>query len=145
MGVRVGTLAKRVEKAQMVVPGGEGEADEYINLEFRPGALTLGALSRLHEAAATNEMDPGAFEELLKPILVSWDLLDDDGTPLPITREGLHKLPMEFIGELVLVLSSNAKIDEDAGKASDATSQQTGEQAASPIGISSSEPPVTSA
>jgi hypothetical protein len=134
MGVKVGTLAKRVEKARMVVPGDEGQEDEYVNLEFRPGALTLGALSRLYEAAKADTFDPEAMEEMLKPILVSWDLLDDDGSPLPITREGLHKLPMEFVGELITVLAGNAKVDDAEGKASDVTLQLTESSERPPIG-----------
>jgi hypothetical protein len=134
MGVKVGTLAKRVETARMTVPGGEGEEDEYVNLEFRPGALTLGALSRLYEAAKADTFDPEAMEEMLKPILVSWDLLDDDGSPLPITREGLHKLPMEFVGELITVLAGNAKVDDAEGKASDVTLQLTESSERPPIG-----------
>lgn len=131
MGVRIGTLAKRVEKTQMRV--GEGEED-VVNLEYRPGALTLGALSKLHDAAKANVFDPTALEDLLKPIIVSWDLLDDDGEPLPIDRSGIHKLPVEFVGELVAVLAEGAKVDEAEGKASDVTLRQTDDSVASPIG-----------
>lgn len=142
MGVKVGTLAKRVENARIVVGPEEGEV---VNVEFRPGALTLGALDELQQAALQKTFNPVVFETLLKPILVSWDLLDDDGSPLPITREGLHKLPLEFIGELVSVLSSNAEVAEGEGKDSDATSQQTDDSVASLTGTSSSVQAGTSA
>ena len=142
MGVRVGSLAKQEEDAQIRV----GENDEdVVNIRYRPGALTLGALDRMGEAASSRVFDAGAFEELLKPILVSWDLLDDEGNPLPITREGLHQLPMEFLGELISTLASGAKVDAEEGKASSGTSEVTERSDSSLIGTSSSEQPATSA
>lgn len=142
MGVRVGTLAKRVEDAQMRVGPEEGDV---VNIRYRPGALTLGALERMNEAAQSDRFDAGALENLLKPIIVEWDLLDDDGNPLPTSREGLHQLPIEFIGELISVLSESARVDPEEGKASSGTSEVTEQSVSSPIGTSSSEQPATSA
>jgi hypothetical protein len=128
MGVKVGTLAKQVEHAQMKV--GDGPED-VVNIEFRPGALTFGALSDLAAAAAADSFDPEMFANLLKPIIVSWDLLDDDGNALPTDRSGLNQLPMEFVSELLVVLTGNAKVDPEEGKASDGTLQQTANSAES--------------
>jgi hypothetical protein len=141
MGVKVSTLAKVVEDAQMRVGPGE---EDVVNIRYRPGALTLGALKRLESAAASKDFKPDVFEDLLTPILVSWDLLQDDGTPLPITAEGLDQLPLEFIGELISTLNTATKPDKDEGKASDVTSPSTDEQVTSLIGTSSSEQPAIS-
>lgn len=142
MGVKVSTLAKKVEQARMVVGD---DPDDVVNIEFRPGAITLGAMDKLAQAAAAASFDPAVFEDLLTPILVKWDLLDDDGTPLPIDRTGLHKLPLEFVGELITVLTTNSEIDEDSGKALDVTLPQTDNSVTSPTGTSSSALPATSA
>ena len=51
-------------------------------------------------------------------LLVSWDVLDDAGDPLPITVEWLERLPMPFINALVGAMLTDGLPNPQNGKVS---------------------------
>ena len=51
-------------------------------------------------------------------LLVSWDVLDDDGEPLPITVEWLEHLPMSFINSIAGAMLTDGLPNPQNGKVS---------------------------
>ena len=88
-------------------------AGEEVNVTYRPGAMTP-ALSLEMADPATNL----PVVTVLEQTLVSWDVLDDDLTPLPVTHDTLIELPSDFLS----VVFSALMEDFSVGKPSGATS-----------------------
>ncbi len=94
MGIRISHLSK--DRRSIVIPVG----DEALNIVYRPGGLTPETEDRLHEL--TEEQRGGAaLVAFLRDLIVSWDLLDDQGKPLPVDETTLRLLPTGFLSMMV--------------------------------------------
>ncbi len=47
------------------------------------------------------------FEAVMEEIVISWNLEDDEGNPIPATLEGMGKVPQEFFGLLMRGYTQN--------------------------------------
>lgn len=105
MAVKLSDLARATKTATFDWDG------EVVNLVFRPAALTPGlqlALARLASPVDPGESTGNQFASIadqtldyldaLCKLLVSWDVLGEDGAPLPVTRANLELLPWDFLG-----------------------------------------------
>jgi len=61
-----------------------------LRVTYRPGRITLALALRLQEGAADI---PASLAELI----AGWDLLGEDGQPLPVTAETIRALPLTLI------------------------------------------------
>lgn len=68
---------------------------ETVNIEYRPNYMTPEREAVLSAAEASGGAD--GFIDLVVGMLVSWDVLDDSGTPLPVTTEVVRTLPFSFL------------------------------------------------
>lgn len=139
MGVRVSKLTLHVDEVAIKVGP---DPEDVVNVSYRPGALTLGALERLQEMSNSGQ-HVESIAEMLKPILVTWDLLDENDNPLPIDYSGLSQVPIEFLGQLIDAISGTAKVDPDEGKVLGVISQPEDPSVTPLTGTSSSEPQTT--
>lgn len=64
---------------------------ETVTIVYRPGVLT---------PATSDEFGKQATVEQLETMLVSWDVLDEKGKALPVSRELLDALPARFLAHL---------------------------------------------
>ena len=48
--------------------------------------------------------DLSAVKTVLQKLVVSWDLVEEDNTVVPLTDEGLRTLPMFFVGDLLAAI-----------------------------------------
>ena len=133
MPLKVSELAKEVRHMVVVVDKDDPEA--VVNIKYRPGAFTLEVADKL-KALAAEEVQVEAVAILLEPVLLEWDLLDEDGAPLPVTREGLAKVPLLFLAQVVDDMQMDNQPSRDEGKDSAVISQQTVERVPSLSGIS---------
>lgn len=83
---------------------------EQASVEYSPTAFTPGMI---HDLAS--EEDVIQVVELLDALLVSWDVLDDDGAALPTDKETLMGMPFTF---LVRVMETVRKDMQPSGEAS---------------------------
>lgn len=68
--------------------------------------------------------DKRPSQKLVKWILSlvkEWDLLQDDGTVYPLEEKAVNKLPTEFLGEVVRLVTTKTTVGEKKGGTSDAT------------------------
>lgn len=86
------------------------EGDEFEGLEVRVKSLPLGHFTNILSLYEANLKSPGQNDMTkLEPLfstfvkaLVSWNVEDGDGNPVPATREGLDALDLPFILRMIL-------------------------------------------
>lgn len=82
-----------------------------LNLECRE--LDGETYARLVAAAGQGaKEDFDSIVELLERIIVSWDYLDEEGKPLPVTRETILSLPLSVIGRVARAILERAATRE---------------------------------
>lgn len=92
----------------------QGVSEEFaINVEYRWRAIPFGFFSKLAEASNEER----SFE-LLKEMLVSWDLEDDDGKVIPIEAEAVKAalVPDWLLSEIVTAIRADMLPGGDAKK-----------------------------
>lgn len=79
-----------------------------VNITYAPGKLTPAVEARLNDANENNRPASGVADELAN-IITGWDILGDDGEPVPITAELLHEFPTRFLLACVQAIGSDAR------------------------------------
>jgi hypothetical protein len=103
--MKLSNLAPAVRHLEVRVGPGD---EDVVKVGYRPGALTLEIADKLKELRDDPMADLKVAEVFLLPLLESWDLQDDDGNVLPVTRESFAKLPIEFLGMMFLEIRTDA-------------------------------------
>lgn len=76
-----------------------GDDTEYAGLEMAMRSVTIGEVGRFR-GMGSSETEADAQEKLLDLItsrLISWNREEEDGTPVPATREGLEGEELDFL------------------------------------------------
>lgn len=122
-------LSAAVANARPIqVPFADGE---ILNVVYRPSNATPADLDALAEQAENAEAEQAKGKinrevirrnvESMADLLVSWDLTEDDEvTPIPITVEGLSKVPMHVFNSIMKAVQKDQTVDPEADAASDA-------------------------
>jgi len=134
--VKVSSLAKREE--EIVIRMGD-EPDDLVHVVYRPGQLTLEIADKVKEIMGSGFEHDIALA-MLEPLLVRWDLENEDGTPYPLNHDTLRKVPLEFLGLILARIESDARPRPTRGEMSDDISPQTENSENSTTGTSSEEP-----
>lgn len=72
------------------------DADEdTLNVTVNAGALTPNEQERIRQA---DDDDVRPLVEVLSAVVVKWDLLDDQGEVIPLTKEALMDQPIIVLG-----------------------------------------------
>lgn len=95
MGIRLSEIRARLR----TIPVKWG--DESFNVTYRLGERTMGA---------------GAGDETtrlwLSRVLESWDILDDDGTPVPVTDETVADIPIPILNAVMAAIYGDDGVGE---------------------------------
>jgi hypothetical protein len=143
--MKLASLKGGVRPLVVEFPGGEEGEDETLNLEYRPGEMTIGVAEELFAA-----VDAGRSEKvasiLLEKILVSWDLEEDvldaagnptgEVIPVPCNEEGLKKVPLPALGMIMGAMTDDVKPNPPKDGTSEDGSPQEETSVALPSGIS---------
>lgn len=86
-------------------------AGEYAGLSVSARSLPLGKFMKMGKLVDVDVANPTGddfetLEELFSlflEALVSWNLEEEDGTPVPVTREALYEQDLAFVLMLVVV------------------------------------------
>lgn len=76
-----------------------GEDTEYADLEMTMRSVTIGEMARFR-GMGSSDSEAEAQDKLLDLIasrLLEWNREEEDGTPVPATREGLEGEEIEFL------------------------------------------------
>lgn len=82
--------------------------DESLTITYRPGGLTPEVEDQLRELTDT-QRGGATLVTFLLSCLVDWDLLDEEGRPLPISHKTLSRLPTLFLAQLVGAISQDMR------------------------------------
>lgn len=134
-------LSALVQKERSIqVRVGEGDGD-IVNVTYAPGRITLAMADAIQAAAAgVGGGEMKAIEAVLVPVLVSWDLEEDDGSLLPCDGEGLKRVPMEFLGMLMSAITEDSRPDPTKAGTSEDGSAPEEHSADAQNGTQSSQP-----
>lgn len=104
----------------------EVEGEEGLVVKIK--SLKFGKVRRL--MALTDEDSDGSLDEVFNELLdnlVSWNLETEDGTPVPLTKEGLEDQETDFIMAVIDAwIAKMTKPSEDLGKDSSSGPQFPG-------------------
>jgi hypothetical protein len=81
----------------------------------------------LEDLVGDSEFVTRGIVESVLHIVISWDIYDGEDV-VPLTTEGLQKVPVRVLGDLMQAISEDAGGDEEEGKSSGGRSQRNREQ-----------------
>src|SRR5688572_27366144 len=138
--MKLQALKGGVRDLQVKVPG-EGDApDEVVLVKYRPGELTLEVADSMREAVVTSSLEADIAKTLLEPILVWWDIEDEEGNNLPTDDRGIKKVPLNFLGLVMEAVTSDSLPNAQRGATSSDGLSQVDESGAPQNGTSSFAP-----
>lgn len=94
--MKVSNLAQGTRRVEVDVEGSE----EKVGVVYYPGKLTADAVAQITNPKATD----AEAREILSDLLESWEIEGDDGEPYPTTPEAIGKLPLGFVGSVIVSL-----------------------------------------
>lgn len=133
--MRLVTLAQEETVLKVKV---DDTPEGVVTVTYRPGALNLEVADQLREVAAGG-FEPDALLILLRPILVSWDIENEDGSQLGVSDEEIKKVPLSFLGLLMQAITEDARPNPTTGETLEGTSPQTEKREGSLVTTDSSE------
>lgn len=101
MAIKLSDLQKKTRKIDIKFQDGD------LEIEYRLNVITPTFLRSKME-----------LSEQLNQALVRWDLLDDNGEPIPVSAEVLDNLPTQLQFELIRAITEDMRVaSEDAKNA----------------------------
>lgn len=113
--MKLSTLAGKEQELDIRV--GDGPED-VVHVVYQPGNLTLEFADKIRELQAEG-FDMEIALELLTRTLVSWDLENEDGSPLGVEPEAIKKIPIAFLGQLMGAMEAEARPNRSRDGTSD--------------------------
>ena len=122
--MRLSALKARTRTVQVPIPPqNDDEPEEYIEVTYKPGELTLEVSDRLQEQIAINADDNEAvLKAMLLPLLETWDIEDEEGNQIPVNEETLRTIPLQFLMGVILTITADGRPDPQKVGSSDASS-----------------------
>lgn len=95
MSIKLAALAGRTDSTDVHFQG------ETCTIEYRPNWMTPERQAEMTAAQDAQQTTDG-FLDLVTGLIVSWDVLDDAGEPLPVTADVARTLPFSFLTAVVV-------------------------------------------
>jgi hypothetical protein len=114
------------------------EDDDLAGLEILARSVSLGQMLAISGEGRVGKVDTEDAEqtqgmfEMFAGALVQWNLEEEDGTPIPVTMEGLQGLDTEFVTAIIEAWTS-AIAGVTAPLAKQSTSGGTSQEASIPM------------
>lgn len=105
MTIKMAALAGRTASTEVHFQG------ETCAVEFRPNWMTPERQATLTAAEQAGQVSD-SFLDLVTGMIVSWDVLDENGGPLPVTKELAATLPYSFLSAVLVAAGEASKPGE---------------------------------
>lgn len=89
MGVRLSAMKAKVTETSLEWDG------ETVAFAYKPNEFTMEMADQI--AAAADDENLSAVSALLAPMLVWWDVLDDEDNRIDPTAENMRAFPLNFL------------------------------------------------
>jgi hypothetical protein len=96
-----------------------GDPDEPLTVRYRPRALTPRLAEQLTQDTS-DESNIARTCKWLELIVAEWDLLGDDGQPIPLTEAAMQDVPLDvlkFVSDAILEDSRPNQVSSPASAA----------------------------
>jgi hypothetical protein len=103
MGLKMGDFAKDERVVEMQV------GDETASVTYRASAYTPRVESELQGALEQNRPSLG-MARLLAGVLLSWEVLDEDGNEIEPTMDNLMDIPSVLLGAAITAISRDMEV-----------------------------------
>jgi hypothetical protein len=134
-------LSQLVEdRRELAIAVGSGS----IVLGYNPSGVTPRMMAMADEAQKGN-VGVATLCAMLAPMLVDWDVTDDDNNPLPLTADGLQDIPFGILVKIMTEIGEDISVPKAPSAPSDSGSSPEGVPVTLPQNISSFAPLDTSA
>jgi hypothetical protein len=111
---------------------------EKLPVTYQVGAFTPALEDELNQLAGGQGERPGReFCELLSKVVCSWELDEDDGSPVGTTADRMMDLPAKFLSDTLLAISEDMRPGEADGPSAGG-SPRAANSGPNPTGIDSS-------
>jgi hypothetical protein len=112
--------------------------DEPLIVEYRKAFVSPRLAEQL---ASAEELAPvgqlAMLADLVRAAVVSWNLTDDEDTPLPLTAEAVATIDAGALNAIARAIQEDAAPDPQNGSISSSTSSRTGDSEPSQTGTPS--------
>lgn|SRR5690606_25094579 len=112
MPIRISDLVK--ETRPLSIPLDDEDGEETLNITYRPSAMTPAVEAEMHQAISRRQ-GGAALVAPLSHLIVTWDVVDEAGEPLPVTTEVLNMLPIDFLSRIITEIGRD--MNPNAGEA----------------------------
>lgn len=100
---------------------------EEIPITYNLYIFTPEVEDEIEELVGDSEFQTRGLVQMVLHLVTDWEILDGE-EKIPITREGLAKVPVRVLADLMSAIRDDAGGDEEEGKASGARSSRNREQ-----------------
>jgi hypothetical protein len=109
---------------------------EEISVTYNIYQVTPEFEAELEDAIGDSEFQTQALIEMVLKVVLDWDILDGD-EKIPMTVEGLQKVPTRILADVMQAIGTDSGGDETEGKSSGARSRRNRAMRRHPGGTSS--------
>ena len=99
MAVRLSAMKARVQETHLVWD------DERVDFAYKPNEFTLELADSMSEAAEAENLV--MVSAMLAPILVWWDVLDDQDQRIEPTAEAMRAFPLNFLMRIMEAITED--------------------------------------
>lgn len=97
------------EASDIEVPFGS----EVLRVRYRPLTYTVREMTEIRES-----QDEGRIVDTMLRLLESWDLTQDDGTPVPIDADALRDVPTHIFAGILKAVAKEQEPDPEVSRRS---------------------------
>lgn len=99
MGVRLSEMKARVTETSLEWDG------EVVAFAYKPNEFTMELADDISAAAESEDMS--AVSAMLAPIVVWWDVLDDNDERIPPTADHMRAFPLNFLVRIMKSITAD--------------------------------------
>lgn len=108
MAVRLSDMKAKVTEATAEWDG------EMIDFAYKPNEFTMELADEI--AANAEKEDLSTVSGMLAPIVVWWDVLDDEDGRIPPTAENMRQFPLSFLMAIMKAINTSQAADSGESK-----------------------------
>jgi hypothetical protein len=99
---KTATLAVRPDGGLRLLEENEepGPLEDTVRFTYAEGKLTANAEAAILGAAKDGQGYLQAMTDVLADLVTEWDVLDEEGEPLPVTKAVLREIGVEFVSTM---------------------------------------------
>ena len=107
MGVRLSAMKAKVQETSLDWDG------ETVAFAYKPNEFTMELADDI--AAAAEKEDLSMVPSMLSPIIVWWDVLDDEDERIPPTPDNMKRFPLNFLLRIMNTITEDQKPEGQEG------------------------------